>query len=310
MNMSGNDIKVTVIIVTWNSEAVIKQCVASVLDQKYDDLEIIIIDNNSADKSADVIRKEFPRVRLVENGQNKGFSAAVNQGLGQAGGEYVLLLNPDAIMSPGSLGAMLKFMDDHPGSGACGCKILDDAGRLMWSCFHFPDLTSEIMEISLLSRLFPGSRFFGRYLMSYWDHKSTRQVDWITGACLMLRRKALESAGLMDESFFMYSEDMDLCYRLAKNNFSVYYIADAHVRHKQGNSADQVYVRMFSQRYKSRYIFFRKHYGLLKAVLLRIVLLLAFVLKIIVLFAGWIFFRDKAAAGRKISGYLYALIGN
>ena len=305
--MENSGISVSIIIVLWNNESVIRDCLKSVLDQRGESGEIIVVDNNSSDRSAAIVEKEFSGVKLIENESNKGFAAAANQGIRASQGDYLLLLNPDAVMSAGSLEKMFFFLKDHPDAGACGCRIEDESGKLMWSCFHFPSLSGEFWEITLLSRLFPRSRLFGRYLMSYWDHNTSREVDWLTGACLMLRKEALDNAGLLDEEFFMYTEDVDLCYRLRNNRYRIYYLADTRIVHKQGNSADQNYARMFAQRYKSRYLFFKKHYGLMRYALLKMIVLLGFAARTAVYLPARVFIRDKYAAKRKLSGYLEVL---
>ncbi len=305
--MTERKIITTVIIVTWNNEAVIRDCLTSVLKQNCANIEIIVVDNYSSDNTSELIKKEFPQITLIVNKENSGFAKASNQAIRKSQGCYILLLNPDTIMFGGSLEKMISFMHNHQDAGACGCKIIDEAGKLMWSCFHFPSLITEICEITLLSRIFARDRFFGNYWMSYWDHSTNSQVEWLTGACLMVSREVVNKVGLLDEVFFMYTEDVDWCYRMKQQGYTVNYLANTQVVHKQGNSSNQAYSQMFAQRYRSRYLFFRKHYGLIRFVLLKIVVILSFIIRVACYLTGWIFIKDKVRAQKKISSYISVL---
>ena len=305
--MSGKKNDVTVIIVSWNNEAIIKDCITSVLNQNYEGIEIIVVDNNSADNGVELISKEFSQVKLIANKENQGFAKANNQAIRQSQGKYVLLLNPDVIMSPSSLKRMVSFMETHQDTGVCGCKILNKVGQLMWSCGHFPTLVSEFFELALLSRFFPGNRLTGKYLMSYWDHESVKEVDWLTGACLLASRKVIQEADLLNESYFLYSEDMDLCFQIKKNGHKIFYIPDVSVMHHQGASSNQDYERNYAQIYKSRYVFFSNNFGPLQAFLLRIIVIIGFIIRLILgtLFL-WIL-NDKKKYLRKIKSFFAVL---
>ncbi len=256
-------VEVTVIIVNWNAQELLARCLEAVAATTQGlHVETIVVDNGSTDGSVAMVRRGFPAVRLVENRENRGFARANNQAMQIAAGEYLLLLNSDAFLHPGCMQELLEFMRTHPRAGAAGPRLYHEDGRLQRSCFSFPTLSTELWACLWLDRAFPSSKTFGRYRMSYWDMGDQRQVDAILGACMMLRSDAVSAVGTFDERFFMYSEEVDLCYRLLEAGWSVYYVPEAAATHLWGGATrqapgEQTLLRL----YRSRALFFRKHYG-------------------------------------------------
>jgi len=190
----------SIIIVTWNSEAYIQNCLHS-LDEEIQgwELEVIVVDNASSDKTVKIIEKEFPQVHLIVNAQNFVFARAVNHGINLSRGERLLLLNPDTIVCPEALKSMVQFMESNLKVGVVGPQLLTPEGKIQPSCREFPSYSTLLFEFLGLSRLFPRDRVWGRWRMGYFNHKTRREVDQPMGACLLIRRKVVEEIGLFDE---------------------------------------------------------------------------------------------------------------
>ncbi len=193
--------------------------------------EVIVVDNASHDGSPRMVEEEFPGVRLVANADNAGYSRAVNQAIRTAAGHYVLILNPDIEVLPGSIDALADHLDRNPETGIAGGKLLNPDGSLQYSCRTFYTLNTLLHRRTPIGKLFPNSRVVRDHLMMDWDHDSVREVDWMLGACLMVRRDAIREVGLMDERFFMYFEDVDWCYRMKQHGWHVVYVPDATMKH-------------------------------------------------------------------------------
>lgn len=268
--------RLSVIIVNWNARELLRRCLAH-LHPAIDglDAEVFVVDNASQDGSAAMVDEEFPWALLIENQENLGFARANNQAIRLSTGEYILLLNSDTFVRPDTIAQMLSFMQAHPEAGMSGCKLFYADGSLQPSCSNFPTLLTELSGAFYLDRLFPRSRLFGKYLMTYWDYDDVREVDAIIGAFMLIRRRAIDEVGLMDEGFFMYSEEVDWCYRFKQAGWKVYYVPHAEAIHLWGGSSRQLEVKMFVQMYRSRVAFFRKHHGRFAAILVKSLLALA-----------------------------------
>jgi GT2 family glycosyltransferase len=264
--------QLSIAIVNWNTRELVRGCLKSVFENLDGlDAEVIVVDNGSFDGSPDMIRSEFPAVRLIEAGANLGFAKANNLAYKVASGKYFLLLNSDTVVLPGALSALVDFLDKHPEAGASASKLLNGDGTLQRSCSTFPTPLTELFDALYLSKIFPKSKLFGRYAMSYWDFDSVRAVDFAGGSCLMLRRESLEKIGLLDERFFMYSEETDLCFRLNAGGWKVYFVPEARVVHYGGQSAKLDVGRTSVELCRSKYRFMLKHYGLCSALVYRAV---------------------------------------
>jgi O-antigen biosynthesis protein len=255
--------KLSVIIVNFNVKHFLEQCLHSVYKAIGTiEAEIFVVDNNSVDGSCHLIREKFPEVILIENKSNTGYSAANNQAIRLAAGEFILLLNPDTVVEEDTFLRALDFMEQQPDAGGLGVKMIDGKGRFLpESKRGLPTPWVAFYKIFGLSALFPRSRRFGRYHLSYLSKDETHEVDVLCGAFMLLRRETLDKTGLLDETFFMYGEDIDLSYRITRAGYKNYYFADTTIIHYKGESTRKGsinYVKMF---YNAMLIFSRKHFS-------------------------------------------------
>src|SRR5262245_9655268 len=263
----------SIIIVSWNTRDLLAKCLQAVQSTvKKIAYEIIVVDNNSDDGSQDMVRTQFPAVKLIDNADNRGFAKANNQGIQISDARYILLLNSDAFVRENTIDRIVAFMDEHPEAGMAGCKLLYEDGRLQPSCATFPTLATEFYIAAGLDKLFPKSQIFGKYLMTDWDYGDTREVDVIMGAFMLARKTAIDQVGLMDEAFFMYSEEVDWCYRFKAAGWKIYFTPEVECIHIWGGSSRAVKVETLIRLYRARVQFFRKHYGWLTAFLYKIIL--------------------------------------
>lgn len=273
---------VSIIIVNWNAQALLARCLRHVVDTvKRSSYEVIVIDNNSSDGSPDMVRRDFPAAILIANPDNRGFAAANNQGMAISQGRYVLLLNSDAFVEENTIDAMVAFMDQHPEAGMAACKLLYEDRSLQPSCSSFPTLETEFYTAVGLEKLFPNSPIFGKYLMRYWDYSDIRAVDVIMGAFMLVRRSAIDQVGMMDEGYFMYSEEVDWCYRFSRAGWKTLFNPHVQAVHLWGGTSKQVRWEMFVQLYRSRVRFFRRSYGPVSTFLLKVILALNCLVRII-----------------------------
>jgi len=232
--------KLSIIIVNYNTGALTKACVESILAQEnMKETEIIIVDNNSSDESIPFLGSDFPEVRLITNDENIGLAGGVNIGLKEATGEYCLILNPDIIVLPNAIKALKTFMDENPKVGMSGGKLLSPNGMLQYSCYRFYRLSTILYRRSWFGRTRAGKREIARFLMKDFDHQSVQDVDWLMGACLMVRAAALKKVGGMDERFFLYFEDLDWCRRFWEKGYRVTYVPHAQFSHYHQRSSKQ-----------------------------------------------------------------------
>ncbi len=266
---------VSIIIVTFNVAGFLDSCLRSIRQETRSRHEIIVVDNSSRDGSAEIARSVAPEAVIFRNERNLGFSRANNQGFCRARGRHLFMLNPDTVVRDRAIDRLVAFMDEHPEAGACGPKNLNPDLSLQQNCHHFPTLSSAFFDALQLRRFFPGSRIFGREQMTYWGYDDVREVDWITGCSLMLRKQALDQVGFLDERYFMYAEECDLCFRLKKNHWRVFFEPSAAIIHYYGRSALShrslgVHEKNITRYYfESRYYFFEKNYGRGRGLLLR-----------------------------------------
>lgn len=227
------DAGVDVVIVTYNSVRLIDECLTSLLGHPpvRQSMQVWVVDNASRDGTAAHVVQYYPSVRVLENRRNLGFAGGCNRGIRASTGRYALLLNPDARVCAGTIDTMVSYLEDLPKVGAVGPRMVGLDGRVQPSCRSFPTLRAVVLRGTGLDRLFPNSQSVRRYLLSDWDHQQARQVDWVLGGCMLLRRQALDQVGLFDEGFFMYYEDIDWCLRAKRAGWQVHYVPDAQVVH-------------------------------------------------------------------------------
>lgn len=255
--------KLSVVIVNYNVRFFLEQCLHAVARaMKGIDGEVFVVDNNSVDGSLQMLSEKFPRIITIANKENVGFSKANNQAIVRSKGEFILLLNPDTIVEDDTFHKVVAFMEQHPDAGGLGVKMVDGKGRFLpESKRSLPTPEVAFYKIFGLSRLFPRSRVFGQYHLTYLDKDQTHQVDVLSGAFMLLRRTALDKAGLLDESFFMYGEDIDLSYRITKAGFKNYYYPEARIIHYKGESTRKTSINYVLTFYNAMIIFARKHFS-------------------------------------------------
>jgi len=255
--------KLSIVIVNYNVKYFLEQCLHSVHQAIHDlDTEIFVVDNNSVDGSIRMLQEKFPDVILIENKDNKGFSRANNQAIRKAKGEFILLLNPDTIVEDDTLVKCIRFMEEHPDAGGLGVKMIDGKGKFLpESKRGLPYPSVAFFKIFGFSALFPKSKTFNKYHLGYLDKEKTHAVDVLSGAFMMLRKKVIDEAGMLDEDFFMYGEDIDLSYRITRAGYHNYYYPGTRIIHYKGESTKKSslnYVFMF---YNAMAIFARKHFS-------------------------------------------------
>lgn len=254
--------KLSVIIVNYNVRHFLEQALRSVRKAlRGIEGEVWVVDNNSVDDSVRMVQEKFPEMRLIANKKNVGFAVANNQAIRESRGEYVLLLNPDTLVEEDTFSKCLAFMDAHPEAGALGVKLIDGSGKyLPESKRGFPTPWVAFCKTVGLSSIFPKSRLFNQYYLGHLSPQDTNPIDVLVGCFMFIRRQALDRAGLLDEAFFMYGEDIDLSYRIKQAGFENYYFPETQIIHYKGESTKKGslnYVRTF---YQAMIIFTQKHF--------------------------------------------------
>jgi GT2 family glycosyltransferase len=263
-------IAISIVTVSFNTVDVLDRCLRAVRASEMRlPIEVIVIDNNSWDGSADRVASEFPEVKLIRNGYNAGFAKACNQGIRIAAGRYILLLNSDVEVSRTVLEKMVEFMDAHPETGIAGCKLENQDGSIQASVRDFPSLRSEFFGALLLDRLFPSNPVIGSYRKRNIDWKNATEVDQVSGAFFMVRREAMEQAGILDERFFIYYEEVDWCLRIKQAGWSVMYVPQCQALHHGGCSANQFKAFPYIEGARSKIQYFRKHSGAVKTLVVQ-----------------------------------------
>lgn len=280
---------VSIAIVSWNARGYLRRCLASLYDPRDPEVlaaweqagrpltgftpdrvswEVIVVDQQSLDRSAEMTEAEFPQARLVRQSPNVGFAGGNNIAYRHATGRYFLLLNSDTVVRPGWLDQLVAYADENARAGLIAPKLLNPDGSLQYSCRRFPSLGAGVFRNTPFEWLAPRNRFTQDYLMKEWDHAEPRQVDWLSGACLMARREMIQQIGGLDESYFMYFEDVDWAMRAHRAGWEVHYLPEPEVIHEIGRSSDRRPKRMILMHHESAYIYFcrytalgHKHYG-------------------------------------------------
>lgn len=255
--------KLSVIIVSYNVTYFLEQCLHSVRAANAGiEMEVFVVDNSSVDGSVKMVREKFPEVHCIANQNNPGFAVANNQAIKLAKGEYALLLNPDTIVETDTFTKIIAFMDSHPDAGGLGVKMVDGTGKFLpESKRGLPTPIVAFYKIFGLSRIFPKSKIFNKYHLGFLDENQTHQVDILAGAFMLLRMKALDKVGLLDETFFMYGEDIDLSYRILKGGFKNYYYPEARIIHYKGESTKKGSLNYVFVFYNAMIIFAQKHFS-------------------------------------------------
>lgn len=272
--MANDRVDLSIVIVSYNTCSILRACLASLRDTADPSVvcEVWVVDNASRDGSAEMVSRDFAEVHLLVNADNHGFAAANNQALVRCSGRYVMLLNSDTIMLPGTLAGIVRFMDQHPRAAVVGCKLLDSDGSLQPSITSFPTLTKDLVNMALRGnvlnnttstrrRLAGVSRALGISMSRFDTHTDTKEIDFPRGACLTARRAAIDQVGLLDEQFFFTGEEADWCFRMKRAGWQVFYYPEVAVVHLGQGSTSGPDERRYLQVRKSSLLFMQKHYS-------------------------------------------------
>jgi N-acetylglucosaminyl-diphospho-decaprenol L-rhamnosyltransferase len=279
----------SIIIVNWNTSKLLSQCLESIYRSELrSTFEIIVVDNGSTDASVSILNTNFPDVNVISNDRNLGFAKANNQGIAVAKGRYILLLNSDTIVLPSAFDEMIRIADLNPQTGVIGPKLLNMDGTLQKSWSSFPSFLSELV----------GKNFRIRHPVV--TIPNTYDVDWIMGACMLVRAATIQDAGKMDEDYFFYSEETDWCFRIKRKNWKIWYLTSAEIYHLGGGSTKRGSVVQLVNLYQSKLLYFKKNHGNFATTLLRMGLAFSNTLGIIrrVIFLNW---QDRDAAFQRIA---------
>jgi GT2 family glycosyltransferase len=256
---------ISIILVCWNNKKYLDPCLESIYDGRLRSaFEILVVDNGSTDGSQEMLRDKFPQVKIIQNDHNVGLGRASNQGIEASSGKYILLLNNDTLVDSPSFDTMVNFLDEHSEVGAVGGKLLNPDGSVQACYNNFSTLMEEFLIATRLGELFNNS------YPSIVNDDQIKSVDWISSACLMLRRETLNQIGLLDEEYFIYGDEADLQYRLKKGGWLVYYLPNATTVHFGGRSMDRW--RRRKMVYRGKMLFYRKSYGAFRTFILRLML--------------------------------------
>ena len=302
-------VDLTIVIVNWNVRDLLRRCLTSVLDAEnpIPNLEIVVVDNASTDGSQEMVRAEFPSVRLVANDENRGFTAANNQGLALGRGRHLLLLNPDTEVVGDALATMVRYMDAHPEVGALGPQLLYPDGSRQPSRRRFPTFATALVESTVIQQWWPDNRILRRYYMDDTNDGAIQPVDWVVGACLFTRREAYRQVGGLDEGFFMYSEELDWCRRCKAAGWEIVYLPTATIIHHEGKSSEQVVPARHIHFQSSKVRYFQKHHGAFQAEILRLFLLATYVYQAAREGAKWLVGHKRPLRVERIAAYRQVL---
>jgi len=257
--MTTNEIDLSIIIVNWNTKMLVLDCIASIYGTvKRHSFEVIMVDNGSTDGSAEEVSHAHPGVRMIRNSSNCGYSCANNLAMKQMRGRYAVILNSDTYLKESSMDAMVDFMDHHPEAGICGPQLLNVDDTKQNSTGDSPVMLSEFMSKRVIRVLFPKiyHRAFKTRLAVI---EEPAQVDVVMGACMMVRKKAIESVGILDEDYFLFYEEIDWCYRMRHGGWKVYYFPQAKIYHLGGQSRKDINLPSRVESWRSRYLFYKKN---------------------------------------------------
>lgn len=252
----------SIIIVSYNTCRLTLDCLQSVFNsESVFSYEVIVVDNASKDNSLQAIRGNFPQVRLIANGDNTGFAKANNQAIEIAKGRYVLLLNSDTIVQPDTFQTMVAYMDEHLDLGMTGCKVILPDGSLDKACRRgFPTPSASFYYAFGFSKLFPNNPRFNQYQLGYLDENETYPVDCLVGAFMLVRQETIRQVGSLDETFFMYGEDIDWCYRIKQEGWGIQYHPATYIVHYKGASSRRKPFKIIYEFHRAMWVFHRKHY--------------------------------------------------
>lgn len=322
----GRPIDLSIIIVSWNVCDLLRRCLHSILrtaslseheqgtwrgqlvDGQPLSFEVIVVDSHSSDESVSMVRSEFPGVRLHASERNLGYTGGNNTGMQESRGRYVLLLNPDTKVVGEALSAMVSHLDHHPEVAVVGPQLLWPDGSVQSSRRRFPSLGTAVIESTFLQKWFPNHPVLQRYYTLDLPDDIPVEVDWVTGSCLLVRWSAIEQIGLLDDAFFMYSEELDWQKRMQHAGWKVLYLPAARVVHYEGKSSEQVVALTHIRFGRSKVLYFRKHHGRLASEAVRCWLLLNYAYEWTVEALKWCAGHSRALRRQRMHAYRQVLL--
>jgi N-acetylglucosaminyl-diphospho-decaprenol L-rhamnosyltransferase len=312
-------VDLSVVVVSWNVRDLLRRCLHSLLQAPGFQLEakpgteppsasgrrleVIVVDNGSRDGSPGMVRSEFPGVRLLANQENRGFAAANNQGLALSQGHWLMLLNPDAEVVGAALSTMVEYMESHPHVGALGPQLRYPDGSLQSSRRRFPTFATALVESTVVQEWWTDNALLRRYYMADMPDDAIQPVDWMVGACMLVRREVYQQVGGLDDGFFMYSEEMDWYRRIRSAGWDVVYLPTATVVHHEGKSSEQVVPARHIYFQSSKVRYFRKHHGRLQSGVLRWFLLATYVYQLLREGAKWLVGHKRSLRAERVRAY-------
>ena len=312
-------VDLSIVIVSWNVRDLLRSCLQSIVAEAHSGpgggalcigdrtVEILVIDNASTDGSAEMVRRQFLQTHLIANKENRGFTAANNQGLGRSQGRFLLLLNPDTEIVGDALLTMLRYMEANPKVGALGPKLVKPDGSIQSSRRRFPTFATALVESTVMQEWWQNNRVLRRYYMADTPDNAIQGVDWVVGACLLVRRQAYEQVGGLDEGYFMYSEELDWCRRIKAAGWEIAYLPTAAVIHHEGKSSEQVVPARHIYFQSSKVRYFRKHHGAFQAEVLRWFLLITYVYQMAREALKWLVGHKRAMRAERVRAYRQVL---
>jgi GT2 family glycosyltransferase len=290
-NMTDNVL--SIILVCWNNKAYLEPCLRSLYESPLGCIfDVVVVDNGSTDGSQEMLREKFPEVKLIQNDQNLGLSRASNQGIAATQSKYVLLLNNDTIVNKSSIDVMVDFLEKTPDAGGVGGKLLNPDGSVQFCYNHFPTLIEEFLIATRLGELL--SEGYPTVI----NAEEQKEISWVSSACLMLRRAALDQVGLLDEDYFIYGDEVDLQYRLKNAGWKVFFLPQATTIHFGGRSMDRW--RRRKMVYRGKMLFFHKNYGFFRTSVLRAMLGILSAIKVIIWSISFVLPKQREKAKREI----------
>jgi hypothetical protein len=312
-------VDLSIVIVSWNVRDLLRSCLQSILTEAHSGpegealriedwtVEILVVDNASTDGSAEIVRQQFPQVHLIANKENRGFTAANNQGLARSQGRYLLLLNPDTETVGDALVTMLRYVEANAEVGALGPKLVNPDGSIQSSRRRFPTFATALVESTVMQEWWQDNRVLRRYYMADTPDNAIQRVDWVVGACLLVRRQTYEQVGGLDEGFFMYSEELDWCRRIKAAGWEIVYLPTAAVIHHEGKSSEQVVPARHVYFQSSKVRYFRKHHGAFQAEALRWFLLVTYAYQMAREALKWLVGHKRAMRAERVRAYRQVL---
>jgi N-acetylglucosaminyl-diphospho-decaprenol L-rhamnosyltransferase len=296
-------IDLSIIIVSWNVCDLLRKCLKSIEQGKSDlNIEVIVVDNASSDGSQNMVRDEFPTVKIDAQSENVGFPRGNNLGLENAKGRYFLLLNPDTEVVDDALSILVQYLEDHPAVGLVAGQLLNPDETIQSSIRRFPTVATGLFESTWLQGLAP-RRLLDRYYFADAPTDTAVEVDWVVGACMMVRKELIEQVGLLDEAYYMYSEELDWCKRIKSDGWQIVYLPTAQIIHHAGKSSEQAVPERHVNFQRAKLRYFRKYHGSLVTLLIRVVLLANYFEQLIIELIKGLFGHKRDMRRQRVAAY-------